>query len=278
ISRSGETQLAVVIPPGRKFANGAAITAKEVASSWSRATQPGTSPYRALLFPIRDEGRRLSANASQRSIELPLSFPWPDSAASLCHPALGVVPPSGPSSAGLGPFMPARAPGTYESNLAFPLGRPFADRLVLSFANDRGVARLLALKQAQVALGMSEERPSTSAALYATYLVFSPAKAGAEFRQAFEALVDHGDLTRSFVRSPSTPMHALLPPSLMAQDAPPRPAPPALSAPRELALAFDQSLPDQRSVAERIQVKLHDLKYKISLRPLPRSKLRALWA
>src|SRR5262249_7449155 len=71
ISRSGETQLAVVIPPGRKFANGAAITAKEVTSSWSRATQPGT-PYRALLFPIRDEGRRLSAGASQRSIELPL--------------------------------------------------------------------------------------------------------------------------------------------------------------------------------------------------------------
>lgn len=281
ISAHGEAQLVVAIPPGRKFANGAAITAKNVASSWSRATQPGSSsPYRALLLPIRDEGRRLSAGASQRSIELPLSFPWPDLATSLCHPALGIVPPSGPAAAGLGPFTPARAPGTYEANLAFPIGRPFADRLAVSFGDERGIARLWALKQAQIALGIPEERPSTSAAaaLYATYLVFNPAKTGAEFRQAFESIIDHGDLSRSFVRSPSTPMHALLPPSLMPQDAPPRPGPPAIAAPRELALAFDQSLPDQRSVAERIQVKLHELKYKVSLRPLPRAKLRALWA
>jgi len=280
ISVHGDAQLVIAILPGRKFANGAAITARDVASSWSRAAQPAaSSPYRALLFPIRGEGRRLSAGTSSRSIELPLSFPWPDLATSLCHPALGIVPPSGPAAAGLGPFTPARAPGTYEANLSFPIGRPFADRLAVAFTDERGIARLWVLKQAQIALGISDERYSISAAaLYATYLVFNPAKTGAEFRQAFESVIDHGDLSRSFVRSPSTPMHALLPPSLMPQDAPPRPGPPAIAAPRQLALAFDQSLPDQRSVAERIQVKLHELKYKVSLRPLPRSKLRTLWA
>ncbi len=35
---------------------------------------------------------------------------------------------------------------------------------------------------------------------------------------------------------------------------------------------------DQRAVAERIQVKLHDRGYKVALEPLPRSMLRARWA
>ncbi len=279
ISRLGETRLVVSIRQGQTFAAGAAITARDIVSSWSRATRPeAATPYRALLFPVRGEGRHISAGASQRTIELRLSFPWPDLSTSLCHPALGILPASGQGAAGLGPFMPTGPSGTYQANLAFPAGRPFADRLALSFGDERVAARLLALKQAQVALGIGGEHPSSAPALYATYLVFSPAKAGAEFRQAFESVVDRGDLSHFFVRSPSAPMFALLPPSLMPQEAAPRPATPAIGAPRELSLAFDQSLPEQRSVAERIQVKLHELKYRIALRPLPRSQLRALWA
>ncbi len=280
ISRISGTSVRVALRPGLKFASGSAITAKDIAASWSRPSQPAApSPYRALLFPLRGEGRLLTTSSSAQAIDLALAFPWPDLSTSLCHPALGIVPASSPGAAGLGPYLPTRTSGVYQANLAFPLGRPFADRLAVSFADERGIARLLALKQAQVALGTIEERSSTAAsALYATYLVFNPGRAGTDFRTAFESAVDRSDLTRFFVRSPSVPMHALLPPALMPQEATPRLGASAIAVPREIALAFDQSLPEQRSVAERIQVKLHELKYQIVLRPLPRWKLRALWA
>jgi hypothetical protein len=45
-----------------------------------------------------------------------------------------------------------------------------------------------------------------------------------------------------------------------------------------LSVLYDASLPDQRAVAERIQVKLHDAGYRIALRGLGRSALRARWA
>jgi hypothetical protein len=41
---------------------------------------------------------------------------------------------------------------------------------------------------------------------------------------------------------------------------------------------LDDGLPDQRAVGERIQVKLHDLGYRVSLKALPRAVLRARWA
>ena len=43
-------------------------------------------------------------------------------------------------------------------------------------------------------------------------------------------------------------------------------------------LLYDESLPQQRLIAQRLQLKLHDLKYAIALRPLTRSALRAAWA
>ncbi|NPC86479.1 peptide ABC transporter substrate-binding protein, partial [Pyxidicoccus fallax] len=45
-----------------------------------------------------------------------------------------------------------------------------------------------------------------------------------------------------------------------------------------VTLLYDSSVEDQRAVAERIQVKLHDRGYTVALEPLPRAALRARWA
>ncbi len=84
---------------------------------------------------------------------------------------------------------------------------------------------------------------------------------------------------RYFVPAPAEPMAALLPSSYGAIDAGTSAAVPARAGvPGELTLAFDASLEDQRAVAERIQVKLHDRGYQVLLAPLPRVALRARWA
>jgi MarR-like DNA-binding transcriptional regulator SgrR of sgrS sRNA len=117
----------------------------------------------------------------------------------------------------------------------------------------------------------------TSPALYATYLTFSPQRVPQDFRQAFESAIDREDLTRLFVRAPAVPMPHLLPPALLSQAPKPRPsAPPANS--RTVTLLYDAANADQRAVAERIQVKLHDRGYKVALEPQPRNILRTRWA
>jgi hypothetical protein len=45
-----------------------------------------------------------------------------------------------------------------------------------------------------------------------------------------------------------------------------------------VTLIYDAANEDQRAVAERIQVKLHDRGYRVALEPLPRAILRARWA
>ena len=281
ISWQGAIKLQLALRPGLRFDDGGVLAAEDVLASWSRLSQPSSmSPYRALLFAARPEGPRVVSAGGSQLLEIPLAFNWPDLAASLCHPALAIKPATQSRRAGIGPFRPSSNPGELEANLGFPLGRPFVDRLTVAFTDERGAARRLALRQAQVVIGTAGQRASaeSSRPLYATYLAFRAERAGADFRQAFEAAIDRVDLTRFFVPAPSVPMHALLPPSLMPQGDVQRPTVPAHAAGRALTLRFDQSLPEQRLVAERIQVKLHDLKYAVALKPVSRAQLRAAWA
>jgi hypothetical protein len=115
-------------------------------------------------------------------------------------------------------------------------------------------------------------------ALHATYLAYSPRRVPADFRQAFESAVDREDLTRLFVRAPAVPMPHLLPPALLPQAPRPRPGAPAPGAPKTVTLLYDSSLEDQRAVAERIQVRLHERGYTVALEPRTRAELRARWA
>ncbi|ATB32070.1 peptide ABC transporter substrate-binding protein [Melittangium boletus] len=249
--------------------------AQALVRAWARLTgSEAPSPYRALLFPLMGEGRQLSASGD--TLELTLAFPWPDLERALCHPALA-PPRSAPAA--LGPFSPSGT-HTVDARLAWPPGRPYVDRLRLQPTDERGLSRLWSTQGTQVALGVAPDPGSgTGAALYATYLAWSPRKVPADFRQAVERALDREDLTRLFVRGPAVPMPHLLPPELMPQAPSPRPPPPPESrAGRKVTLLYDTENEDQHAVAERIQVKLHDLGYTVALTPLPRAGLRARWA
>ncbi len=272
----------LTVRPSLRASDGTALTAHDVAQSWARASRADTrSPYRALLFPLRGEGRSLSPS-SQYNLPLTLSFPWPDLERSLCHPALSVTPGDrSPLKPGTGPFLPTRALGIYVANPGFPEGRPYVDRLSVTGGDPRAGLRLLSFNQAEVGVGVDapEGFPAVQPgpALYATYLAFTPARTGAGLRAAVERHVDRADLTRFFVRGPSVAMASILPPALMPQQPAPTGAPASAPA-REVTLLYDGALEDQRTVAERIQVKLHDAGYRVALRGVSRAVLRSKWA
>ncbi|MFP2913657.1 peptide ABC transporter substrate-binding protein, partial [Pyxidicoccus sp. 3LFB2] len=174
------------------------------------------------------------------------------------------------------PALQRRGPGALEAQLAWPQGRPYLDRLLLTRTDERGLARLWSSRQVQLELGVSSETDTQAGApLYATYLAFSSRKLPADFRQSVESAIDREDLTRLFVHAPALPMPHLLPPQLVPQGPRPRPAPPPSGAPRTVTLLYDAALEDQRAVAERIQVKLHERGYTVALEGLSRSALRA---
>ncbi|MBU8898392.1 peptide ABC transporter substrate-binding protein [Corallococcus sp. M34] len=248
-------------------------TATALARAWTRLTgADAPSPYRALLYPLRAEGRQVTA--SGHTLELALAFPWPDLERALCHPALAPLL----GTAASGPFT-ASGKGALAAQLAWPEGRPYLDKLALTATDERGLTRMWTAKQVQVELGApAESNTQVGPALYATYLAFSPRKLPVDFRQAFESAIDRDDLTRLFVRGPAVPMPHLLPPALLVQPARVRPTAPAPTAARTVTLVYDAALEDQRAVAERIQVKLHDRGYTVALEPQPRAALRSRWA
>ena len=245
--------------------------AQSLVRAWSRLTGTETpSPYRALLFPLVGEGRQLTATGD--TLELPLAFPWPDLERALCHPVL--APPS-TTPAAWGPFSASSAQ-VLEARLGWPPGRPYVDRLRLQATDERGLARLWSTQGTQVALGVSPEPGSgAGAALYATYLAWSPRKVPADFRQAVESALDREELTRLFVRGPAEPLSQLLPAVLMPQAPGPRVPAPAPRPGLKVTLLYDTDNEDQRAVAERLQVKLHDRGYTVALTPLDREIGRA---
>src|SRR5262249_60420070 len=97
-------------------------------------------------------------------------------------------------------------------SLPFPTGRPVVDKIVLGFLDERAASRRVALHQADLAIGAASIKSGNwnPPKLYATYLIFRIERAGADFRDAFEAAIDRGDLTRFFVPPPAQPMYSLL--------------------------------------------------------------------
>ncbi len=281
-SQPNPRTLRIVLSATARFAGGKSLTAQDIGASWARLSDAKSlSPYRALLFPIRAEGAPGSMTALPQSVmDLPLAFPWPDLPKSLCHPALAV---RGQSSrvAGIGPFSLTSSPEALESNLHFPRGRAYLDRIKVLAGTSRNALRIYSLKEAEILLGQPGEgfHPEAVPALFATYLAFSPAKVGDGFRSAFESSLDRTNLAQFFARGSSVPMQSLLPPDLMPQaQSSAGPIPTTAPSLHPLTLLYDLSLPEQRSVAERVQVKLHDRGYRISLKGLARTDLRARWA
>ncbi|MBE2248069.1 MAG: peptide ABC transporter substrate-binding protein [Myxococcus sp.] len=239
----------------------AAVTPAEVVRSTLRVKET-PSPYRALLAPL------LSAReAGPALVDFELDGPAPDFEQVLCHPVLAV-----------GPSFFASMSDRLVTNADPALPRAWLDGLSIRATDARTAERLVAQRKAQVLLGGAL---GEGAMLYATYLVAHP-RLGPAFAQALEASVDRPGLTRFFVRPPARPLSTLIPPGSdgqkkgtlvdVAWPAPARPAP--LATPMELTLLYDAGLDEQRAVAERLQVKLGALGYRLKLEALARRQLR----
>lgn len=238
-----------------------------------RLTPPATLPLSAVTTALNRVSSSASAYrsllagvgaiaASGKSIDLKLDGPGADLERALCHPAFAV------------PLAPFRATGTQLLAVAeHPEGRPYVDELALTPTDLRTAERLLAQRKVQAIIGSTQGDDAPQ--LFVITLSFSPAL-GAHLRAAIESTVDRNDLARFFVRAPSAPLGGLLPPALGGPAAPPpRPAKPAALAPaREVTLLYDAGADDERAIAERLQVKLQPLGYRVALKGLARRELK----
>lgn len=214
-----------------------------------------TAPARALLAPVASW-----AITNGRAVDLTLKSPAPDLERALCHPAFAVA---------TGPFR-AKG-GRLEAFEDQPTGRPHLDALVLQAADARTAERLFAQRRVQFVAGdaSSDDGPQ----LFVTALVIGPG--GGALKQAVESTTDRADLARFFVPGPAAGLTGLLPAALAPPPAPlvvARPAP--LSPPRELTILFDEEAAHERSIAQRLQVKLQPLGYRLALKATPRAQLR----
>ncbi len=214
-----------------------------------------THPARGFLIPV--SGWSLVG----RNVELQLKGPAPDLERMLCHPAFAIA---------LGPF---RLKGTqFEAFDEQPAGRPHLDSVAIQSTDARAAERLLAQRRVQLVIGAASTEEPTQ--LFATALVLGP---GLDtFRQALESIIDRNHMARFFVTAPSGPLAGLLPPSLglAVESTPVKKKPTPLSPPRELVIRFDEEAVHEKSIAQRLQVKLQPLGYRLALKPTPREKLR----
>lgn len=244
-SRPGPGQLRLVTPPS--------VDVKLVTDALSRV-QNASAPARALMSGVA------SWSVSGRAIDLQLRNGAPDQERIFCHPAFAVP---------LGAF---RAKGNQlEAFDEQPLGRPHLDTLVLKAADARTAERWFAAKSVHVVAGAAttEEVPR----LFVTALQFGPGLA--PLRAAVEASVDRADLARFFVPPPASGLLTLVPPpNDVAQVAPVLTRPAPLATPRELTLLFDDAAPHERAIAQRLQVKLEPLGYRLALKASSRGELQ----
>ncbi len=239
----------------------ASTTAGELVKALQRVKDT-PSPYRSLLAPMTS-----AAAIASNVVEMELDGPAPDFEAVLCHPVLAITPS----------FFESMS-DRLVANADPALPRAWLDGITIRATDARTAERLVAQRKAQVLLGGES---GEGALLYATYLVANP-KLGPAFAQALEASVDRPGLTRFFVRPPARPLSTLIPPaseggkkgslSEVTWATPARPAP--LTTPVELTLVYDATLEEHRAVAERLQVKLGPLGYRLKLEAVPRRQLR----
>jgi peptide/nickel transport system substrate-binding protein len=230
------------------------VESKQLAEALERvASSP--APTRGLMAPVA------SWAATGQGLDLQLVSSAADVGHLLCHPAFAIA---------LGAF---RAQGPQlEAYEAQPAGRPHLDALVLHATDERTAERLLSQKRVQVVVGASSHAEGLQ--LFVTALVLGP---GLEsLRPAIESTIDRADLARFFVPAPAGPLPGLLPPGLGPQHAGPLPSRPVpLASAKDVSIGFDEAAPHERAIAQRLQVKLQPLGYRLALKPMSRDALRA---
>ncbi|MGO8971186.1 MAG: peptide ABC transporter substrate-binding protein [Myxococcaceae bacterium] len=261
-----------------RFGEGSPLRPSDVAQAWL-ALLRSESPYLALLAPVAGlaETLRAAVKAPEAGLHLRLAFPWPDLEASLCHPAFTPfrLGGNGSGAQGVGLYGPG-AGGRLLASAAAPGGPPFPAALAFSTLAARAAARALQRGLVHAVLGEASGAEA-GPLLFATYLVYSQGSLPEGARAALEA-VDREALVRTFVPGPAVALRTLLPPPL--QPAPP-PAPPGPSRPsapaaaRPFTLGYPAGVPEQKAVAERLQVLLHDAGYPVRLVADSPARLRA---
>jgi peptide/nickel transport system substrate-binding protein len=255
-----------------RFSDGAALSAKDVADAVRRLAL-SQSPYVSLLAPVAhlEEALDGAAQHPEAPLRLRLLYAWPDLEASLCHPAF--TPTRGGAAQGVGLYGPLRE-GRAPALQGAPGGPPYPASVAFSTLPARSAARLLEKGEVQALLG---ERTGADGGprLYATYLVY---RQGGLPEGAVRALLhlDLEALVRTFVPGPAAPLRGLLPETL-AEAGPSQPpakrAGVAASAARAFSLGYEAGVLEQRAVAERLQVLLHDAGYAVRLVPGTRAAL-----
>lgn len=249
---------------------GAPFTAADLAASIARLLSPrARHAWAALPIAGADavvEGRASSASGlrvlSETELLVTLAFPLPELPLLLASTPLSVP--------GMGPFLPAQevaatGPLRLVANRDHARGRPFADALELVAADARSAERLLARDEVDLVLRPEphgpRSRPSGSTVVTVAALNAARLGAAADGVGRVLAALDRAELARRFVRGPSQPLDRLVPPG---GDAPPPPPVAGARPPdrvvlgRSLRLLVHATAADQRALAGRIQVKLHD--------------------
>ncbi len=272
VPEAGGRAFRLRLRPGLRFADGSPLGAAELAASLTRLLSRDV-PHAWLALPILGADAYLAGRAatlaglqvlSDRELLVSLAFPMPEWPSALAAPASAVVSPRG---AGAGPFQLQALDAAGARLVANPLhwrGRPYADRLTLSAADARTAAR--ALSRDEVDLVLRPEAAAAGAVPTPALLVTVAAvngrrlAGGAEPVRRVLAALDRAELGQRFARGPSTPLDSLVPPALLPPPPPAAPAAtaPASAAPSRLVLLASAAAPDQRAVAERIQVRLFD--------------------
>jgi peptide/nickel transport system substrate-binding protein len=273
VPEAGGRAFRLRLRPGLRFADGSPLGATDLAASLTRLLSRD-GPHAWLALPILGADAYLAGRAatlaglqvlSDRELLVSLAFPMPEWPSALAAPASAVVSPRG---AGAGPFQLQVLDAAGARLVANPLhwrGRPYADRRTLSTADARTAAR--ALSRDEVDLVLRPEAAAAGAVPTPALLVTVAAvngrrlAGGAEPVRRVLAALDRAELGQRFARGPSAPLDSLVPPALLP---PPPPASPitapasAAAAPSRLVLLASAAAPDQRAVAERIQVRLFD--------------------
>ena len=211
-------------------------------------------------------------------VELALGFPWPDLERALCHPALA-LPRSAARRARARSPPPAPTPWTRGSR--WPRGpalpgpaaparhrraRPGAP--VVDAGGPGGARRARRMRAPPPARRCT---PPTWPGLRGA----CPRTSGRRWRAPWTARTSPA----SSCAGRPCPCRTCCRPRCSRRPPGARPTPPpAPQAGRKVTLLYDASNEDQRAVAERLQVRLHDRGYTVALEPLPRAELRARWA
>lgn len=255
-----------------RFADGTPLRAKDVADAVRRLVQR-QSPYLSLLAPVAhlEEALEGAVQHPEAPLRLHLLYAWPDLEASLCHPAF--TPTQGGATQGVGLYGPVRDARALGLQAA-PGGPPYPASLAFQTLPARAAARLLQKGEVQAVLGEATGADG-GARLYATYLVYAPAGLPEGALRALLHL-DLQALVRTFVPPGAAPLLGLLPEAL-AEAAPAavpsKRLPSAAATVRAFSLGYEGGAVEQRAVAERLQVVLHDAGYAVRLVPGTREAL-----